>query len=317
MNASRLICVLVTMAGTVTTAYAQYANGIKAIVQDSIVTLAEVEQYTKPAAEALLRQYRTQPQVFQQKLAEQMDKSLEELIERELVLFDFRAGGYNFPEAIIDDEVEDRIRTEYGDDRTKLIKSLQARGMTYEKYRQNRRDSVVIEALTAKNVSQEIFISPHKIETYYLAHRDKYQIEDQVKLRMIVLNKNGDTPARALAEEILRKLKEGAAFSEMASVYSQGSQRREGGSWGWVEKTVLRKELADVAFSLKAGELSDLIDTPDAIYLMLVEDKRTSHVRPLTEIRDEIERQLRAEEQARLRKLYIDRLRKKTFVLYF
>ena len=77
------------------------------------------------------------------------------------------------------------------------------------------------------------------------------------------------------------------------------------------------KELADVAFSLNAGELSGIIDTPEAIYVMLVEDKRTSHVRPLTEIRDEIERQLRAEEQARLRKLYVERLRKKTFVLYF
>jgi hypothetical protein len=48
-----------------------------------------------------------------------------------------------------------------------------------------------------------------------------------------------------------------------------------------------------------------------------VEDRRTSHVRPLTEIRDEIERQLKTEEQSRLSKLYIDLLRKKTFVLYF
>jgi hypothetical protein len=64
-------------------------------------------------------------------------------------------------------------------------------------------------------------------------------------------------------------------------------------SWRWVEESVLRKELG------------------------LVEDRRTSHVRPLTEIRDEIERQLKTEEQSRLSKLYIDLLRKKTFVLYF
>jgi peptidyl-prolyl cis-trans isomerase SurA len=317
MNVSRLLPLLVVLTSLAATARAQFANGIKAIVQDSVITLAEVEQYSKPAAEALLRQFRGQPDAFQQKLATEMDKSLEELIDRELVLYDFKSTGYNFPEAIIDEAVEERIRSQYGDDRSKLIKSLQVRGMTYEKFRQNQREQVIIEALTAKNVSQETFISPHKIETFYLAHKYKYQLEDQVKLRMIVLNKNADTPARALAEEILRKLKEGAAFSEMASVYSQGAQRREGGAWGWVEKSVLRKELADVAFNLQAGQLSDLIDTPEAIYLMLVEDKRTSHVRPLTEIRDEIERQLRTEEQSRLRKLYIDRLRKKTFVLYF
>jgi len=317
----RSICLFILLAVltfSVSTGRAQqFGNGIRAIVQSSVITLAEVEQYAKPAAEALLRQYRNQPQAFKQKLAAEMDKGLEELIERQLVLYDFRSAGYNFPEAIIDDEVEDRIRAQYGDDRSKLIKSLQVRGMTYEKYRQNLREQVIIEALTAKNVSQEIFISPHKIEAYYLAHQEKYKLADQVKLRMIVRNKNGDAPARAVAEEILLKLKDGAAFSEMAAVYSQGAQAREGGSWGWVEQTVLRKELADVAFSLKAGEMSGIIDTPEAIYVMLVEDRRTSHVRPLVEIRDEIERQLRAEEQARLRKLYVDRLRKKTFVLYF
>jgi len=308
MSAFRLFVLLATV-GIVFAGRAEYANGIKAIVQNSVITVAEVEQYAKPAAEALLRQYRSRPESFQQKLAGELEKGLEELIERQLVLYDFRSAGYNFPEAIIDDEVEDRIRGRFGDDRSKLIKSLQAQGMTYEKYRQNLREQVIVEALTAKNVSQEIYISPHKIETYYLAHQDKYKLEDQIKLRMIVRNKNSDTPARTVAEEILLKLKEGAAFSEMAAVYSQGEQRREGGSWGWIERTVLRKELAEVAFNLKPGQISDIIDTPEAIYIMLVEDRRTSHVRPLSEIRDEIERELRTAEQARLRK--------KTFVLYF
>jgi len=64
-----------------------------------------------------------------------------------------------------------------------------------------------------------------------------------------------------LAEEVLAKLKDGAAFAEMASVYSQGSQRKPGRRLGWVEKSVLRRELADVAFGLKPGEKSDVIET--------------------------------------------------------
>jgi beta-lactamase regulating signal transducer with metallopeptidase domain/type II secretory pathway component GspD/PulD (secretin) len=106
---------------------------------------------------------------------------------------------------------------------------------------------------------------------------------EEVKLRMIVLNKPvaGDAAEiRKLAEDIIAKVKGGAAFSEMASVFSEGRQGREGGDWGWVQKydrdgaLVLRKELADVAFSLKPGELSGIIETPEVIYLMLVEDKR-------------------------------------------
>jgi parvulin-like peptidyl-prolyl isomerase len=298
-----------------TAATAQYANGIKAIVNDSVITLAEVETLVRPAADALSKA-RIPSAVFQQRVEEMMDKGLEELIENHLVLQDFKLAGYNFPEAIIDETVEERIRLTYGDDRAKLIKTLQSRGITYEQFRQNLRDQVIVEALTAKNVSQEIQISPHKIETFYVANQTKYKVDEQVKLRMIVLN-NSATPARALADEIHRKLKEGAAFSEMASVYSEGAQRREGGSWGWVDRTVLRKELADVAFALKVGEFSDTVELGDTIYIMFVEDRRAGHTRPLSEIREEIERQLRGEEQQRLRKLYLDRLRKKTFVLYF
>ena len=144
-------------------------------------------------------------------------------------------------------------------------------------------------------------------------------VEDQVKLRMIVLNTGGGDPAetRKLAEEILGKINEGASFAEMASVYSQGSQRREGGSWDWVEKSVLRKELSDVAFALKPGEKSGVIETPEAFYIMLVEDKRTEHVKTLSETRDEIEKVLAAQEQKRLREQWLARLRKKTFVRYF
>ena len=121
--------------------------------------------------------------------------------------------------------------------------------------------------LRNKNVSREIVISPYKVETYYLAHQDDFKVEDEIKLRMIVLNKTSDddTNTPALAREILSQIKEGASFQQMASVYSQGSQRKQGGDWGWVERSVLRKELADVAFALKPGQVSDVIDTPGRV----------------------------------------------------
>ena len=97
----------------------------------------------------------------------------------------------------------------------------------------------------------------------------------------------------------------------------QGSQREQGGDWGWVERSVLRKELADVAFSLKPGQMSDIIETPQACYLMLVEQKRPAHVRPLSEVRDDIEATLRTQEQSRLEKQWIGGLKKKTFIRYF
>jgi parvulin-like peptidyl-prolyl isomerase len=177
-----------------------------------------------------------------------------------------------------------------------------------------------VAALRHKNVSSELIISPHKVEVYYLAHRDEFKIEDEIKLRMIVLNNPTDpsaAPARKLAEEILAKLKEGAAFAEMATIYSQGSQHKEGGDWGWWETAKLRKELVEAAAALKAGERSEVIETPDACYIMLVEEKRPTHFKSLGEVRDQIEKSFLLEEQRRLEKQWVERLKKKTFHKYF
>jgi parvulin-like peptidyl-prolyl isomerase len=101
----------------------------------------------------------------------------------------------------------------------------------------------------------------------------------------------------------------------LAAVYSQVLQRREKGEWN--ERAVLRKEIADAAFKLKAGEYSDVIETPEACYIILVEDLKSSHMKSLGEVRDQIEGTLRLQERARLEKLWLAKLKKKTFVRYF
>ena len=247
-----------------------------------------------------------------------LSDSLEQLVERQLILRSFDVDGYQLPEDVVDQLVQDRIRERFGD-RVTFIKTLQAQGMTVEQFRKEVRDQYIIQALRQKNVSQEIVISPYKVETYYHAHQDDFKLEDQIKLRMIVLNKTSpdDTNTVQRANEILAEIKKGAAFQEMASVYSEGSQKSQGGDWGWVERSVLRKDLADVAFSLKPGQVSGVIETPESVYLMLVEQTKPAHAKPLTEVQDEIEKTLRTQEQARLEKQWIEGLKKKTFIRYF
>jgi peptidyl-prolyl cis-trans isomerase D len=76
----------------------------------------------------------------------------------------------------------------------------------------------------------------------------------------------------------------------------------------------LRKELADAAFALKPGQVSDAVETPDSVYIMLVEQVRPSYVKPIEDIRDDIEKTLRTQEQARLLKQWIDQLKRKAFI---
>lgn len=374
MKVFRAIVVAVAVGGFGASLHAQLVDGIKVIVHDSVVTYQEVEAYTEPFKQQLQRQYRTQPEVYDKKLAETLNESLEQLLERQLILHEYKTAGYNLPETVFDEAVQEEITRAGG--RAKLTKALQAQGMAYEKFRQQIRERYIVRAMRGKNVLSEIIISPHKIETYYLAHQDQFKLEDEIKLRMIVLyapSESEATAVRRLAQEILGKIKEGAAFSEMASVYSQGRQRNEGGDWGWVERKTLSAGLATIAFALKPGQHSGVISRagtqtdfwfceydnagqptqarhfavvldpeskkekeslveersfqnagdatnlppPKEFYLMLVEEKRAAHGKPLSDVQDEIEKTMLAQEQSRLQKQYMDRLRKKTFVRYF
>lgn len=313
---SAVIAALLLCAGS---ARCELANAIQAVVHDAVVTYLEVNVLMEQTAEVLVRQYRDQPDVLEQKLNEMRAENLDKLVQNQLILRDFKVAGYSLPESVIDDVVQERIRNDYGD-RASLTKNLEARGLTFEKFRKQVRDRFIIQQLRLKNINQEIIISPHKIETYYQTHQQEFKVEDQVKLRMIVLNKakdDGAPSAPKLAEEILRKLNEGAAFTEMATIYSQGSQRAAGGDWGWVEKSVLRKELADVAFGLEKGQHSQVIDTVESCYLMLVEDKRGARLKALAEVRDQIDKNLLVEERSRLERQWVEKLKKKTFVRYF
>lgn len=318
MNWSQLISVWAAALCLGLPVRAELADGVKAIVNDTVITYAQVEEFTAPAEEVLRREYAAQPEVFQQKLAEALDNSLELLVERQLILHEFETKYTKLPDSVVDELVQDRIREQFGD-RVTAMKSLQAQGMTYEQFRQDVRDQYIESELRRMNISRELVVSPYKVESYYLAHQDDFKVEDEIKLRMIVLNKtdDDDTNTPALAREILSQIREGASFQQMASVYSQGSQRKQGGDWDWVGHSVLRKELADVAFALKPGQVSDVIDTPGACYLMLVEQTRPAHVRPLSEVRDDIEKTLRTQEQANVQKQWIDSLKKKMFIRYF
>jgi len=238
---------------------AQLVDGIKAVVHDSVVTIADVEMLTGQTEDMLARQFRPGTEAFEKKREEMNAENLQRLLGQQLILRDFKTAGYSLPDSVIEEEVQDRIRTKYGD-RVHLTKSLQAEGITYEKFRQKIKDQFIVQALRQKNISSEIIVSPHKVENYYLAHRDDFKLEDEVKLQMIVLKGGADSePASAekRAEEILSKLKEGAKFTEMAAVYSEGSQRKA--DWGWWELSRLSKGLADGAASLAPGQYSKVM----------------------------------------------------------
>lgn len=316
MRVLRITCFCLGL--SVSAGFGQIVNGIKALVSDEVITEFEVRQATGPAAELLFREYRTDPATFNEKYAAALSDNLEQLMERHLILHEFEQAGYNLPESIIDETIQGKIRERWGDRRT-LTKSLQAEGRTYEGFRRQMRNQIIIDAMRAQYLGRDPLISPRQIENYYQEHLEDYALEEQIHLSMIVLNKLGGTndPVPARAREILKKIQQGESFGDMAATYSDGSQRLERGDWGWVDRSVLREELAEVAFRLKPGEVSDVIETEKTCYIMRVEEVKEAHYKPLREVQEDIERTLQAEARTERQIRWIDRLKRKTFIRYF
>ncbi len=314
---SKTATLLASLALVVAAHAADTVNGIAALVGNSLITFEDVQRLTARPIELFRGQYAGQPELLRQRILEVQRDAVERLVERRLILQEFEDLKVNIPDSIIADRVDEQIKERYGD-RTRLTRSLQEQGITFETFRRDIREQFIEIIMRNRHVPRDILISPGRIEKFYRENEDKFRINDQIKLRMIVIEKsrNSADPLR-LGREILAKLDDGADFAEMAAVYSDGSQAREGGSWGWVDRKVLREDLAELAFAMPAGKRSDLIEKPEGVYIMFVEEVRQAHVRPIEEVREEIERTLETNEKNRLHKQWLERLRKKAFVRFF
>jgi len=105
-----------------------------------------------------------------------------------------------------------------------------------------------------------------------------------------------------------------AEFERMAQIYSEDSTRDLGGDWGWVDRGTLAAPLEKIAFNLRPGKVSHIIQLAGNYYILKVEDKRGGVTRPFAEVRDEIEKKLVAEEAQAKQERWLASLRQKAYI---
>ena len=138
-------------------------------------------------------------------------------------------------------------------------------------------------------------ISDADAQAYYNAHPDQYQVKDQVKVRHILIavppsaDAKTDAAARTKAEGVLKQLKAGGNFAELAKQNSDDpGSKEQGGELGFLDHGKTVPEFDKAAFSLPVGQTSDLIKTQFGYHILQVEDKKTAHLRPFSEVKAEI-----------------------------
>jgi peptidyl-prolyl cis-trans isomerase D len=138
-------------------------------------------------------------------------------------------------------------------------------------------------------------VSDAEVQSYYNAHQDQYQVKEQVKVRHILIavpagaDGKTDAAAKAKAEDLLKQIKAGGNFAELASKNSDDpGSKTQGGELGWLDRGKTVPEFDKAAFSLAPGQTSDLIKTQFGYHILQVEDKKTAHLRSLAEVKPEI-----------------------------
>jgi peptidyl-prolyl cis-trans isomerase SurA len=104
-----------------------------------------------------------------------------------------------------------------------------------------------------------------------------------VSFRQIVIKPQPDSAAKARAyqraESLLVELRRGADFASVAKRFSADTASREqGGELGWFRRGVMFKTFEDVAFNIRPGQISDVVETPFGYHIIKVERAQPAEI---------------------------------------
>ncbi len=298
---------------------AESVNGIAAVVNNDVITYSEVRQVVEPRERLLRSQYSGEE--LNKKIIELRKSALQDLIDRQLIIQQFSKDKLEIPGFFVDERVKDVIRDSFGGDRNAFIKTMEAQNYSMSKFKSIEREKIIVQAMRSKNVKSNLMVPPGKVEEYYKQHRELFSSKAQVKLRMIMIPGKADAgaedPQKAMAEEIRGKLITGADFDKMAQMYSEDSTRDLGGDWGWIDDKTLSPQLSEVAFKMKPGEISKVVSLGTNYYLLKVEARQGGDLKPLKDVRADIESRMHQEQAQQLQEHWIASLRSKAYIKTF
>jgi peptidyl-prolyl cis-trans isomerase D len=138
-------------------------------------------------------------------------------------------------------------------------------------------------------------VSDADIQAYYNAHKDQYEVKEQVKTRHILISvpagadAKTDAAAKAKAEDLLKQIKAGGNFADLASKNSDDpGSKTQGGELPMYPTSGLDPAYAKAAMALNPGQTSDVVKSQFGYHIIQTEQKEPAHTKPLAEVKAEI-----------------------------
>jgi peptidyl-prolyl cis-trans isomerase D len=162
---------------------------------------------------------------------------------------------------------------------------------------------------TSKLVAQTQ-VTQQDFQAYYDQHREEYRVPEQVNVRHILIKSPLPGPdgkvdpqaldaARAKAQDVLKQVKAGGNFADLAKKYSDDpGSAKIGGSLGFIGRGRTVPEFEKAAFSLPKGGTSDLVQSSYGFHIIHVDEKQDAHLKSVDEVKGQIEPLLKQQKAA-------------------
>jgi peptidyl-prolyl cis-trans isomerase C len=256
-------------------------------VGDAVITRGELQQAIK-----VLSSQQGGAEIPPEALKQLEPSTLDQLISAEIL----HQMGKKLEMKDLDKQVDFRIAQGKGKFASinEYEAALKSSGMSEPELINLIRKDVIINNLVEKEVISKIKVSDDDAKKFYDENAAQFKKEAQVKASHILIGTEPTASAeekkkaKEKAEEVLKELKAGKDFAELAKTNSTCPSKSQGGDLGFFGKGQMVKPFEDAAFGLKKDELSGVVETQFGYHIIKLTDKKEAETVPLAEVKDKI-----------------------------
>jgi len=311
----------------------KFTDSVAATVNGKVITLSQLDRQIQPLVQEIFHevdvQYGDDPvkakEVFGQKVNELGVNVLKSMVDRVLIIQEFTSKGYKVPASYLERQFEDRMTTDFHDDRAAFLKYLADQGKSELELRRDMEDDDMVGYMVDQMRGSVTGISPDRIKNYYEKNKQDFFVQASVKVRQITLQSVADAPIAEQAAKIVQEARApGANFVELAQKYSSDPLARAGNvpALTYTSQDKLAPEVRQAVFQLKPGEVSDPVTIHDAksgvtvIFIFKCDEQTAEGYRKLDEVHTQIEGILGKQDDDQALEKWLQRLRGKAYIKY-
>lgn len=252
-------------------------------------------------------------------LADRQKNLLRDMIDQQLLLSRGKELDVNADAEVIR-RLDDIRKQNHLDSMEALEKAVREQGISYEDWKASIKNSVITQEVVRDEVGRNIRLTPRDAQAYYEAHKQEFASPERVHLSEILVPTPDDATdaqvqqAKAKADDVAAKLKDGGDFAALAKQYSGGPNADTGGELGDFKRGDLGKVLEDQTFPLKPGEWTAPIRTRQGYVILKVIDHVQAGVQPLSAVEDQVQQAMYEEAIQPALRTYLTKLRENAYI---